>query len=316
MGDQQLPLFAASPGQAPQGDAQQSGLSARSSLRAAVGAFREHMRRVDMAENTVKSFLGDLSLLERYLGDGVEVGAVSSQDLHAFMDYLRHGRGVPCTPKSYSRRLTTLKVFFGWLAGADVLPHDPAAALVHRPAASPLPLVLYDDQVERALGAARALAGDPKDPDPRPQVLLSLLVQTGMKKSECLAVRLTDLDLSDAEAPSVYVRYRDPRRRHKERKLALDRSFPALLRRYVEAYHPRDVLFPCTGRNLEYVLHRVAQLAGLATGISFEMLRWTCALRDFRARVEPDRLRRKLGLSEIAWEESLAKIQALAAGPL
>ncbi len=315
MAEQQLPLFsdAAEP---PQPEAERPGLTDRSSLRGAIRAFGEHMPRVDLTENTIKSFLGDLSLLERYLGHEVEIGSIASKDLRAFMDYLRHGRGVPCTPKSYSRRLTTLKVFFGWLAQANVLSHDPAAALVHQPAASPLPTILYQEQIERAAEAGRALLSDAKNPDPRPLLLFSLILQTGMKKSECLALRPGHFDLSDREAPAVYIRYKEPRRQHKERKLALERDFPALLQRYLEAYRPQIALFPCTGRNLEYVLKRLAQMAGLEGGISFEMLRWTCAVRDCRAGMEPDTLRRKLGLSEIAWEDTLPKIHALAANPL
>lgn len=316
MTDQQLPLFDPPPDGQPGRAGRQPELNVHSSLRAAIAAFGEHMPRIDLTENTCKSFLGDLSLLERYLGHQVEIGAIATRDLHDFMDYLRHERGVPCTPKSYSRRLTTLKVFFGWLAADHVLPRDPAAPLVHLPAASPLPLILSVEQAERALDAARSLAQGPKSPDPRPHLLIALLLQTGMKKSEVLGLHLGHFDFSDAQAPAVFIRHQEPRRRHKERRIALDRSFPALWRRYVEVYRPRDLLFPCTGRNLEYVLHRVAQLAGLEGGISFEMLRWTCAVRDYRAGTDPDRLRRKLALSEIAWEDSLAKIQALVANPL
>jgi len=314
--DQQLPLFSGESRQPPVPGDQAPELTSHAPLRRAIGAFAEHMRRIDFAENTIKSFLGDLSLFARYVGQDAEIGALATQDLQAFMDYLHHGRGVPCTPKSYGRRLTTLKVFFGWLANGKVLPYDPAAPLVHQPAASPLPLILYDEQIERALDASRALMNDPKHPDPRPHLLLNLILQTGIKKSECLNIHLGHFDFSDPQSPAVFIRYQNPRRRHKERKLALERSFPGLLRRYLEVYAPRDVLFPCTGRNLEYVLHRVAQLADLPNGISFEMLRWTCAVRDYRAGMEPEQLRRKLGLSEMAWEETLGKIQALVANPL
>jgi len=313
--DEQLPLFPAAaeePGEA----AESRPLSARSSLRSAVRAFAEHMQRVDFAENTIKSFLGDLSFLERYLGHEAAIGGIATADLHAFMEYLQHGRGVPCTSKTYARRMTTLKVFFAWLESTNVLPHDPAAELVHRPAASPLPAILYDEQIERAQEACRTLLSDDKNPDPRPQLLFNLLLQTGMKKGECLALQPGHFDLSDPAAPAVYIRYKDPKRHHKERKLALEPALPAMLRRYLAAYTPRDALFPCTGRNLEYVLRRVAQVAGLAGGISFEMLRWTCALRDFRSGMEPEQLRRKLGLSQMAWEDTLPKLQALAANPL
>jgi integrase/recombinase XerD len=50
--------------------------------------------------------------------------------------------------------------------------------------------------------------------------------------------------------------------------------------------------------------------------MSFEMLRWTCALRDYQARMDPDRLRRKLGLSQMSWRETEPKIVRLAEPPL
>ena len=60
------------------------------------------------------------------------------------------------------------------------------------------------------------------------------------------------------------------------------------------------------------MLSNVAKLAGLPDGMSFEMLRWTCALRDYKARMDPDRLRRKLGLSQMSWKETEPKIIRLA----
>jgi hypothetical protein len=59
---EQLPLF---PDQPSQGASRRTDLSARSSLGVAMERFREHMIQQDLAENTVKSFLGDLRILQR-----------------------------------------------------------------------------------------------------------------------------------------------------------------------------------------------------------------------------------------------------------
>ena len=312
--DQQLPLLP-DPSDKPTPEPK-APLSPSATLSQACAAFAEHMQHADFAVNTIKSFSGDLSLLQRFLGSARAIGDVSADDLRAFMEHLRHGRGVPCSPKSYGRRLTAVKVFFAWLASASVLPDDPAAGLVHLPAPTASPIALTQEQIQRTLDAARALERSGKAPDPRPLLLVSLLLQTGMKKGECLGLQVGHFDLSDPQQPSVYIRYREPRYRHKERRLALDASLPGLLQRYIAAYRPVGALFPCTGRNLEYVLHRVAQLAGLDEGLSFDTLRWTCALRDLRSGCDPEHLRRKLGLSRIAWEETFRKLQALAAKPL
>ncbi|MGD8794395.1 MAG: hypothetical protein PVF47_17730, partial [Anaerolineae bacterium] len=85
---------------------------------------------------------------------------------------------------------------------------------------------------------------------------------------------------------------------------------------YRRIYEIQDHLFPCTARNLEYVLTGVAKRAGLSDGMSFEMLRWTCAVGDYQAGMEPNRLRRKLGLSRMSWQETLPRLEKLAEPPL
>jgi len=62
------------------------------------------------------------------------------------------------------------------------------------------------------------------------------------------------------------------------------------------------------------VLEDVAEEADLPQGASFEMLRWTAAVQDYRVGMRPDSLRQKLGLSEITWRDTLRKIKMLA-GP-
>jgi|YNPNPStandDraft_1061719.scaffolds.fasta_scaffold05614_3 integrase/recombinase XerD len=286
-------------------------LDANSSLSAAITAFHGHMVRQGFSDNTIKAFQADLRLLTRYLAPNQPIGHIGQEDLEQFLTWLRVERGVPCSPKSYARRLTTLKVFFGWLAEINALPRDPAAPLVHTPAKAPLPEILYDDQVNALLRATQDLLWAPK-PDARPYLLVTLLLQTGIKKSECMEIRLEHIDLSNPQAPVLYVRYADPRRTHKERKLALGPGFAAVLRQYLREYEPKERLFECTARNLEYVLEDAAELAGIKGGVSFEQLRWTCAVRDYRNGMPPEQLRLKLGLSLISWRETLPKIQKLA----
>jgi integrase/recombinase XerD len=196
-----------------------------------------------------------------------------------------------------------------------VLPKDPAAPVVHKPVITPPPPVLSDAEVERVLDTTEALRRAEK-PDVRPHLLVTLLLHTGIKKSECMNIVLNHFDFRDSTQPILWIRYANPRRRHKERKLRLPTWWPALLAEYRTQYQPQDTLFPCTARNLEYVLSDVAERAGLPDGMSFEMLRWTCAVRDYRAEMPPDQLRQKLGVSKITWRELGDKIARLASPPL
>jgi integrase/recombinase XerD len=314
---EQLPLF---PGDEPQAVRPRAGLAPGASLDAAMKRFEEHMIQQDYAENTVKSFLGDLRIFKRYLKANPPVDEISTKDLRDFLHWLQHERGKPCSPKSYARRLTTLKVFFSWLADLGLVPTDPAAPLTHKPVHTPLPRILYDDQVEQVLAVTRQMmVGEntpDRQPDPRPHLLVNLLLHTGIKKQECMRLRLAHIDTSGTAGPVIHIRYDKPGMEYKERRLRLPAAWARTLAAYRRIYEPQDHLFPCTGRNLEYVLGNVAKLAGLPDGLSFEMLRWTCAVRDFQARMDADRLRRKLGLSQMSWQETEPRIIRLAEPPL
>jgi integrase/recombinase XerD len=314
MANTQPPLFPQRGAKAQYGPpiAQIKSIDSNSSLAIAASAYYDHMLRQGFSEHTIKAFSGDLRLLQKYFGANIVISQLGTKELNDFLTWLLYYRGVSCSPKSYGRRVTTLKNFFGWLTSVKALPFDPAAALIHTRARAPLPEFLKDDEVEKLLDAAEKKLNDSK-PDPRPYLLIHLVLQAGIKKSECMGLAIRDIDRTGKE-PTILIRYMNPRMQHKERKLAFAKELLPVLDQYLEKYHPQEYLFECTPRNLEYVLADVSELAGLPHQVSFEMLRWTSAQRDFRDGMEPDHLRKKLGLSKITWRETSEKLAKIA-GP-
>jgi len=294
---------------------QSPSLSADASIQAALGAFENHMRDEGFALNTTKAFASDIRLLGKYLGIGQPIGQIGTKDLNDFLNWLLHERGVPCSPKSYARRVTTIKVFFGWLNESGVLPNNPAAAVIQQSVKSPLPTLPTEAEVENSLVVSQQMregAGDYKQ-DARPHLLLTLLLKTGIKKGEAMAMVPNHIDRSRPDEPILFIRYANPRLRYKERRLPLDPEWLEVLDEYLVQYNPPDTLFTCTARNLEYILRDVGDDAGLARGLlSFENLRWVSALRDFQADEEQDEIRQKLGLSKITWRETRSKLEQLA----
>ncbi len=290
-------------------------LHARSSLVAAITAYHAQMRRMNWSPHTIQAFGGDLNLFRKRVGDNIPINEITSATIQKFLDWLRYERGVPCKPKSYQRRLTTLKRFFAWLKQMQVIAEDPAAPIAHIPVTAPLPDILYDDQIARLLEHARSLLRAPKR-DARPLLLVTLLLSTGIKKSETMAIRLRDLDAADPQNATLFIRYDDVKKRFKERKLKLSPEFATTLPIYLEQYQPRERLFECTARNLEYVLADLAQATGLGKTLSFESLRWTCAVQDYKNGMPEDQIRQKLGLTTIAWEEDGERLRRLAGKPL
>lgn len=291
-------------------------LRSTDSLSAALAPFTDYMRQREFAENTIKSFLNDLKLLTRFLGPETSLGACTTRRLEEFIHYLRFERKAPCSPKSLARRITTLKVFFRWLADKAILPTDIAAPLAHPEAVSPLPQVLSNRQADALLEVTRGMRDAPESPDARPHLLVTLILGTGIKKSECMRIALRDIDLSEPDRPVVAIRYDKPRQRFKARRLALSAEWMATLQEYLKRYQPRERLFECTPRNLEYVLHTVSILANLPFMLTFETLRWTSAVRSFKAGMEEEHLRKRLGLSRISWQSVLPIIRKLAEEPL
>jgi integrase/recombinase XerD len=307
----QAPLFAL-----PQAE-KTTRLTPASALREAQAAFHAHMLAEEWSEHTVPAFDSDLNLLARFAGANTPLGTLHTRRLEEFLAYLRHGRGVPCKPKSLERRVTALKVFFAWLAQEGAVAGDPAAALIHHTAPTPLARILSDAEVASLLAVTDHWRRQRKDADARPHLLITLLLATGIKKGECMHIALSDLDTTLPAAATVFVRYASAKQRLKERRLRLPAAFPSALQQYLTQYQPRAMLFECTARNLEYVLDASAIRAGLPKRIvSFESLRWTCAVRDLRGGMAEDDLRRKLGLSHITWAETAEKLRRLTAPAL
>jgi site-specific recombinase XerD len=295
--------------------AENAPLHAGASLTAAITAYHDQMRRSNWSRYTIQAFGGDLRLFSTRVGANVPLNEITSETIQKFLDWLRFERGVPCKPKSYQRRLTTLKVFFAWLKQTQVIRDDPAAPIAHIPVTSPLPEILYDDQIAKLLDHARALFRAEKS-DSRPLLIVTLLLSTGIKKSEAMAIRLSDLDTANPQNAALFVRYDEAKKRQKERKIKLSSEFVTTLPHYIEQYKSREHLFECTARNLEYVLADMAKATGLGNTVSFENLRWTCAVQDYKNGMPEDHIRQKLGLSTITWEEDGERLKRLAGNPL
>ncbi len=262
--------------------------------------------------HTVKAFIGDLNLFASYFAANTPIGSISYKEINQFLEWLQKERGVPCSPKSLSRRITSIKSFFRWLTQTGRLAIDPAEKVLQQSVISPLPEVLTPEEELKVIEAAQSYRDAKKDP--RPYALVSLLLTTGIKKGECLNLNLNHVDLSDQKAPTLFIRYSSSGSRFKERKITLTSDWIEVYREYLAKYNPTDQLFPWSPRRLEYLLEDIGRDAGLDKHLSFDMCRWTSALNDWQSGMDRDVLRQKLGISKIQWREVGMKLRQLAGG--
>lgn len=286
-------------------------LTPQTPLLPAIHAWEIFLKDQGRSLYTIKAFRGDLELLASFLPPDRTLGAVSTNDLNHFLQWLQKGRGVPCSPKSLARRITSIKAFFRWLQRSGVLLQDPALKVIQQSVISPLPVVLTPEEVLKAVEAAQAFRQTAK-PDTRPYVLLTLLLETGIKKGECLTITRNHIDAEAPDGPTLFIRYASPANRYKERKIPLSQDWITAYQEYLAQYNPPDQIFPWSPRRLEYLLEDISKAAGLEKHISFDMCRWTCALDDWKSGMEGEKIRQKLGISKIQWREVSMKLRQLA----
>jgi integrase/recombinase XerD len=274
-------------------------------------AWRIYLEDQGNSQHTIKAFLADLRLLASYLPSDRSLGKISTPDLNNFLDWMQTSRGVPCSPKTLARRITSIKAFFRWLHQNGVLLVDPAEKVLQRSVISPIPEVLTEDEIQAVCDAAEAHRRGPK-PDARYLTLLSLLLNTGIKKGECLSLSPNQVDLDAPNGPILFVRYASPQHRYKERKISLPQSWIEVYQEYKSQYELGERLFPWSPRRLEYLLEDLSEEAGLAKHLSFDMCRWTCALNDWKSGMDRNKIRQKLGVSKIQWREVSMKLERLA----
>ena len=289
-------------------------ISPKTTFGPAIRGWRIYLEDQGLSPHTIKAFVGDLNLIASYLPPDRALGSITTNDLNHFLSWMQHQRGVPCSPKTLARRITSLKAFFRWLHQNGVLLIDPAEKVLQQSVLSPLPQVLTKDEVAAVLEAADYHRRASK-PDARSYTLVLLLLTTGIKKSECLALRLNHIDFQAPNAPLLFVRYASPQHRYKERKIILPEEWVTVFNEYRTQYNLSDSLFPWSPRRLEYLLEDLSEEASLVKHLSFDMCRWTCAVTDWLSGMESNKIRQKLGVSKIQWRELKMKIERLTGQP-
>jgi site-specific recombinase XerD len=286
-------------------------ITTQTTLLPAIHAWSYFLEDQGCSLHTIKAFTADIRLLAGFLAPDMTLGKIAIHDLNQYLDWMQKKRGVSCSPKTLSRRITSLKSFFRWLFDHGVIDTNIADGIIQFSVMSPLQVVLSDEEVQRLQDAAQAHRRA-KKPDARTYTLLKLLLDTGIKKSECLALHPNHIDFDAPGGALLFVRYTNPQYRYKERKIALTTVWVEAYREYTGQYQINERVFPWSQRRLEYLLEDLSHEAGLDKHVSFDMCRWTCALLDWKSGLEHEKIRQKLGISKIQWREIKLKLARLA----
>lgn len=285
-------------------------LTADSSLAMAAHWFDREMRRWGFAENTCKTYIRAVALLVRYLGASRPLSQIDTNDLRRFQAWVR---GQTQSPKTAEINITAVRRFLLALQEAEILPESIANSIYPIKARKLLPVVLYPFQADAVRRVAAEWAARADDPDPLPALLITLLLDMGLRLGEVVCLHVDDVDLSNAFRPVVYIRYNQARHQAKRRALVGPPALTNLMQQQLERLGPDETRVVTSSRRcLQYIVERVGKEAGLRRRLTPSTLRWTYALTQFQAGVDPERLRRRLGLARQSWGEVEGLLRALA----
>jgi site-specific recombinase XerD len=265
-----------------------------------LACFEEYLVSLGMAPATIANYLVDIRDLSSWLGgQGLPLLNADTNHIRHYCQALRRqGRSVSTT----NRRLQAVRKFYDFAVQAGLSPDNPAREVerLSEHSAAP-PRVLTADEAGELLRAV----GDGMDSlARRDRAILLLLLETGLRPSELVDLRVEDVVL---QAGSGYVLVGQDMESG-GRCLPIGSEACAALRACMRVRAPAfgvDHLFvsrlgqPLSVRSVQRLVSDCAQAAGLE-GVSVHSLRHTFAHDVLEETQDPSEVARALGLRDIA----------------
>ncbi len=136
--------------------------------------------------HTLDGYGRDIAAFARYLGGRGLAGAARIDVTGFLAAEVLAGR----RPRTGARRLSALRRFYRYLLAEGILSEDPTEGIEGPRLGINLPTTLSEDEVERLLAAP----GDATPEARRDRAMLEVLYATGLRVSELVTLRLTEID--------------------------------------------------------------------------------------------------------------------------
>lgn len=232
------------------------------------------------SENTVTSYLSDLQEFRHFLEKNGGFNGwtkISRRDVELFLQELTNDNASQATK---SRKMSTLRSFFGYLNKRDILEIDPTETISLRRGEKKLPEFFYANELKKVFDS---LQGS----DPlilRNKAMFELFYATGMRVSEIASLKLNQIDF-DLKIILVHGKG------NKDRYVAFTDQAKMTLKDYLERgrgqllekSEDKGYVFlnnrgkNLTSRGIEYIMQKVFTAAGVSGKVHPHMLRHSFA---------------------------------------
>lgn len=252
-------------------------------LRGAIDEYKDYLVAMNRSKHTRESFALDLKLLLEHLGDA-PLTSIGERELRSFISHVRLQRKNSAT--SLRRKVASLKNFFSYLHRERAIPSDPALRLIYPEIYPALPEFLEEAQVASLLDAASEHLSW--------HALIALMLETGLKRDEVVALGRVDVQLTP-DGGYLVVRETQQAKRLRSRRLDIGAEVAGLLLEFLQDEAPRERFFDFSPRGVNFIVETCGKRARIVTRgprLTPQVLRETFAVRHMRALVrEEERLR-------------------------
>jgi integrase/recombinase XerD len=258
-----------------------------------------------LSRNTLEAYRSDLQQFGVYLArHDLDALQINTAELAAFISELARGDAdrPAVAPATLQRKIACLRSFYRHLRREQLIDHDPTLDLRAPRARARLPKVLSRDEVAKLLDQPRGTSPGAL----RDRALLETMYACGLRASEAIELRLSELDLDEGILRAVG-------KGSKERIVPIGAKAIDSLRVYLERGRPRLVgpreeshVFVnqrgtgLTRQGLYKIVQGHARSAGLGDRMSPHTLRHTFATHLLAGGCDLRSLQEMLGHADIA----------------
>lgn len=151
--------------------------------------YLEHERR--FSHHTVKNYKIDLTQFLEYLISEFEIDDLISANHQILRSWIVHLMEKPLSARSINRKISTLKSYYKYARKEGVLENDPTLKIISPKQSERLPVFVEED------GMQNLFNGDYFENNfsgRRDELLISLLYETGIRLSELIELKFSDVD--------------------------------------------------------------------------------------------------------------------------
>ncbi len=205
-----------------------------------------------LSQNTIISYSNDLDQFHCFLDENFNITSqISEVSFHIVRSWVANLFENSVQSRSINRKISTLKTFFKYLEREEFIDVNPMLKVVGPKASKNLPLFVKENEIKLLL---EEVTFDDGFIGKRDKLIIEIFYLTGMRLSELINIKLTDLDFHNKSIKVIG-------KRNKERIIPLSDSVLTSIQSFIKEFDLKGFLITSSKGNKVYskLVYRVVR---------------------------------------------------------